>query len=36
MREGDPVQTFRAPSPYTSITDTFFLFGVTAGTERQL
>ena len=22
MREGDPVQTFRAPSPYTSITDT--------------
>ena len=29
MREGDPAQTFRAPSPYTSITDTFFLFGVT-------
>ena len=22
MREGDPVQTFRSPSPYTSITDT--------------
>ena len=29
MREGDPEQTFRSPSPYTSITDTFFLFGVT-------
>ena len=29
MREGDPAQTFRSPSPYTSITDTFFLFGVT-------
>ena len=29
MREGDPAQTFRSPSPYTSITDTFSLFGVT-------
>ena len=29
MREGDSAQTFRSPSPYTSITDTFFLFGVT-------
>ena len=29
MREGDPAQTFRSPSPYTSITDSFFLFGVT-------
>jgi len=29
MREGDPAQTFRSPSPYNSITDTFFLFGVT-------
>ena len=29
MREGDPVQTSRSPSPYTSITDSFFLFGVT-------
>ena len=29
MREGDPEQTFRSPSRYTSITDTFFLFGVT-------
>ena len=29
MHEGDPAQTFRSPSPYTSITDTFFLFGVT-------
>ena len=29
MREGDSAQTFRSPLPYTSITDTFFLFGVT-------
>ena len=29
VREGDPVQTSRSPSPYTSITDSFFLFGVT-------
>ncbi len=29
MREGDSAQTFQSPSPYTSITDTFFLFGVT-------
>ena len=29
MREGDQTRTFRSPSPYTSITDSFFLFGVT-------
>ena len=29
VREGDQTRTFRSPSPYTSITDTFFLFGVT-------
>lgn len=29
MREGDQTRTFRSPSPYTSITDTFSLFGVT-------
>ena len=29
MREGDSAQTFRSPSPYTLITDTFSLFGVT-------
>lgn len=29
VREGDQTRTFRSPSPYTSITDSFFLFGVT-------
>lgn len=29
VREGDQARTFRSPSPYTSITDSFFLFGVT-------
>ena len=29
VREGDQTRTFRSPSPYTLITDTFFLFGVT-------
>ena len=29
VREGGQTRTFRAPSPYTSITDSFFLFGVT-------
>ena len=29
MREGGQTRTFRPPSPYTSITDSFFLFGVT-------
>ena len=29
VREGDQTRTFRSPSPYTLITDTFSLFGVT-------
>lgn len=29
VREGDQTRTFRSPSRYTSITDSFFLFGVT-------
>lgn len=29
VREGDQTRTFRSPLPYTSITDSFFLFGVT-------
>ena len=29
VREGGQTRTFRSPSPYTSITDSFFLFGVT-------
>lgn len=29
VREGDQARTFRSPSRYTSITDSFFLFGVT-------
>lgn len=29
VREGDQTRTFRSPSPYTLITDSFFLFGVT-------
>lgn len=29
VREGDQTRTFQSPSPYTSITDSFFLFGVT-------
>ena len=29
MCEGGQTRTFRSPSPYTSITDSFFLFGVT-------
>ena len=29
VREGDQTRTFRSPSPYTLITDTFSLFGIT-------